>query len=255
MGVGYTCPDETLLQWNPVPGAARYQVYQLGATNLVPFALTTETVLRLTPGQMQQRYYAVAPMLQGQLLEAGHTIDFSTQGTACYFRSFRARQLVSDTVRFDVELGSVYRLQSATLERLGTQGYEAVARIAPVLDVNMTFADVPPAANRYLYRVRLETTAGTVVYSQPEAAYLVRPGNVLAFPNPVVAGEVLTLIGSNGAVLSVRLYDLLGRVVRETSSDGTTTELSTRDLRKGVYLLRVRTGTLPEQAMRVVVLD
>jgi hypothetical protein len=255
VSVGYACPDEALLLWPRVPGAQRYQVYQLGATHLVPFVQTADTSLLITASQLAQRYYAVAPVLAGQPVEPGSTIDFTTQGTACYFRSFRVRELVSDTVRLEVELGSVYRLRTATLERLGPGGYEDVQTLAPPGSVSLAFSDVPPNAGRYVYRVRLETTAGRVIYSSAEEAYLVRPGNVLAFPNPVVAGGNLTLVGSNGAVLTARLYDVLGRVVSKSVSDGTTTQLPTASLRKGMYLLRVSSDGQPSQTIRIVVLE
>jgi hypothetical protein len=255
MEVGYTCDDETLMHWAPVPGASEYQVYRLGATQLEPYLRTTDTTLVLNRAQMQSLYYAVAPIVQGWLLERGNTINYTEQGTACYFRSFRVRQLVSDTIHFDVELGSVARLRAATLERLGPGGYQGVQALAPVPGLTLVFTDLPPVSDRYLYRVRLETLAGQLIYSQPEEAFRVRPGSVLAFPNPVVAGTTLTLIGPANAALTVRLYDMLGRFVREAVGEGVANEIDTRGLRQGIYLLRVRPAGQAEQTLRVVVLN
>ncbi|WP_345237770.1 S8 family serine peptidase [Hymenobacter saemangeumensis] len=255
VGVGYTCPGETLLQWNAVPGAAEYQVYQLGATRLEPLLRTQDTTLLLNAAQLQSLYYAVAPVVQGRLLESGPTSNYTEQGTACYFRSFRVRQLVEDTIHFDVELGTVARLQSATLERLGPAGYQAVQTLSPVPRPAFAFSDLPAVSDRYLYRVRLQTVGGQSIYSSAEEAYRVQPGSLLAFPNPVVPGQALHLIGSSGAILHVQVFDALGRLVRETSGDGVVNEVPTGGLQKGLYLLRVFPTGQQSQTLRVVVLE
>lgn len=251
--VGYTCPDETLLHWPRVPGATGYQVYQLGAATLLPFTQLTDTALVLTRAQMPNRYYAVAPQLRGKTVRPGTTIDFATQGTACYFRSFLPRQVVDDLIRFDVELGTVFRLRSATLERLGPAGYEAVQTIAPLPQPVFGFSDMPPAAGRYLYRVRLENVAGQFIYSQPEEAYLLRAGAVQAYPNPVPAGAPLTLVVNSPAPVAVRLYDTLGRFQRAATAGGSINQLDTSGLRPGLYLLRVQVENQPDETIKVVV--
>ncbi|WP_310394583.1 S8 family serine peptidase [Hymenobacter sp.] len=252
--VGYACPDETLLQWARVPGATAYQVYQLGASRLAPFAQTADTTLVLTRGQMQARHYAVAPVLGGRAVAPGLTIDFATQGTGCYFRSFLPRQLVDEIIRFDVELGSVFRLQSATLEREGPAGYEAVQTISPVAQPTFTFTDAQLLpAGRYLYRVRLDNLTGQQFYSAPEEAYLLRAGVAQAYPNPVPPGEVLHLVANTGTPVAIRLYDVLGKFQREATVDGIINQLDTKGLRPGLYLLRVRMDNRAEQTIRVVI--
>ena len=251
--VGYTCPDETLLQWRRVPGASAYQVYRLGATHLEPFVQTTDTALVLNRPQLPVRHYAIAPIIGGKTAAPGPTIDFATQGTACYFRSFLPRQLVDEIIRFDVVLGSVYRLCSATLEREGPAGYEAVQTIAPVTQPVFSFTDVPPAAGRYLYRVRLENLAGQRFYSASEAAFLLRSGAAQAYPNPVPAGEPLTLVANTGIPVAIRLYDVLGKFQREAVVDGVINQLDTQGLKPGMYMLRMLVANQAEQTIRVII--
>lgn len=252
--VGYTCPNETLLQWARVPGVAQYQIYQMGATALAPLARTADTLLVLSRAQMAlTRYYAVAPVLLGKVAEPGGTIDFTTQGTACYFRSFRPRQLVTDAVTFDLEIGSTYHLQSATLERLGASGYEPVRTLAPVRQLAMVFTDQLPGAGRYQYRVRLETTTNQVIYSQVEEVYYVRPGELLVFPNPVAAGGSLSLIAGYQGQVRMSLYDALGRFQRASTANGAINAVDTSGLLPGLYLLRVQTESGRVTTRRVVV--
>ena len=250
--VGYTCPDETLLQWARVPGAAQYQVYQLGATALEPLVRTPDTAFVLSRTQMATRYYAVAPVLRGQLAEPGGTIDYTAQGTACYFRSFIYRQAVADTVTFDLVIGSTFRLKSATLERLGPGGYAAVAPPVPVQALALVFTDQPPAPGRYQYRVRLETTTGQLIFSPAEAVDYLRPGDLLVFPNPAPAGTSLSLIAGEQGEVEIILYDALGRFQRTVTANGAVNSVDTAGLLPGLYLLRVRTASGAVSTRRVV---
>ncbi|HEX8506567.1 MAG TPA: S8 family serine peptidase [Hymenobacter sp.] len=251
--VGYTCPEETLLQWRNVPGATGYQVYQLGAERLVPFAQTTDTTVVLTRAQMETRYYAVAPLLRGTATEPGGTIDFATQGTACYFRSFLPQQLVDERIQFNVVLGTVLRLKSATLERQGAAGYEAVQTISPVNQTAFAFTDLPAAAGRYLYRVRLENVAGQLFYSQPEEGYLLGAGLIQAYPNPVLAGAPLTVVANSTAPVAMRLYDMLGRFQRTATAEGLINLIETSGLKPGLYLLQVQQDNKAGQTLKIVI--
>lgn len=252
--VGYACPDEALLQWARIPGVARYQVYQLGATSLEPLLQTTDTVFVLSRAQLPVLYYAVAPIVGGRVGEPGTTINYTTQGTACYFRSLLPRQLVDAPIRLDVVLGTIYHLKSATLERQRPDGsFEAERRISPVTRLTFTFADQPPAAGRYLYRVRLDNVAGQQFYSDPEEAYLLQPGLVQAYPNPVTAGQPLRLVANTTSAVTAQLYDMLGRFQREAIVNGLINELDTSGLNPAMYLLRVQTEGQPIRVIRVMV--
>ena len=252
--VGYACPEEVLLQWARVPGVARYQVYRLGAIYLEPLVQTPDTMLVLDRAQLATRYYAVAPVVGGRVGQPGPAINYATQGTACYFRSFLPRQLVDETIRFDVILGTVYRLKSATLERQRPDGrFEAVQTISPVASTAFTFTDRPPAAGRYLYRVRLDNLAGQQFYSGPEEAFLLRAGVAQAYPNPVPAGQPLQLVVNTPGTVVVRFYDVLGRFQREATVDGQINGLDTTGLHPGLYLLRVQAAGPGQQVLRVVI--
>ncbi|WP_460502702.1 T9SS type A sorting domain-containing protein, partial [Hymenobacter agri] len=252
--VGYACADEALLQWPRIRGVARYQVYQLGATNLEPLAQTTDTAFVLGRTQLPTLFYAVAPIVGGRVGQAGPTINYTTQGTACYFRSFLPRQLVDGVIRFDVVLGTIYKLKSATLERQRPDGgFEAVQTISTVTSTTFTFTDQPPAAGGYSYRVRLDNVAGQQFYSGVEQAFLLSAGLVQAYPNPVAAGELLQLVANTPNDITVKLYDALGRFQREVSINGQISALETSGLRPGLYLLRAQADGQAAQVLRIVV--
>ena len=252
--VGYACAAEALLQWARIPGVVRYQVYRLGATALEPQTQTADTAVVLSPAQLPTLHYAVAPIVGGRVGQPGITINYTAQGTACYFRSFLPRQLVDETIRFEVVLGTVYRLKSATLERQRPNGsFEAVRTISPLTRSAFTFDDQPPAAARYLYRVRLDNIAGQQFYSGTEEAYLLRAGMTQAYPNPVTADQPLELVANTAGAVTAQLYDMLGRFQRATTVDGQINQLDTNGLRPGVYLLRVQAEGQAAQVIRVVI--
>jgi hypothetical protein len=117
--VGYVCPDEALLTWAATPGAIRYRVYRLGSPDLEFFQATPDTLLRVLAAQNAGQYFAVAPVLGGRLAERSPTANLAEGGVSCYIRSFLPVPDVTDTVRLRLVLGSLYRLRSVQLQRLG----------------------------------------------------------------------------------------------------------------------------------------
>jgi hypothetical protein len=251
--VGYACPEETLLTWARVPGATQYQVYKLGATQLEPYRLVTDTTLFLTSAEAAQRYYTVAPIIKGLVGERGSTPDITQQAYGCYIRSFIPQQLVSDTVQFQLQLGTTYRLKTVQLERREPDGsFRIIQTVTPAL--NLTLTDAAPIVGRGEYRARTEAQNGRVYYSAIEEAFFVRKADVLVYPVPVIQGEPLTVVGPKGELIRVRIYDMLGRMRGEATADGAINSLVLPMLGKGTFLLRISPGNGPEVTRRILVL-
>ncbi|WP_185816874.1 S8 family serine peptidase [Hymenobacter metallilatus] len=256
LNVAYTCPDETLLTWSRVPGAAQYQVYALGSTHLQPYRMVADTALVLTATEAAARYFAVAPVVQGRTGERSGTVDVAQSTHGCYFRSFLPRQLVTDTVRFDLTLGTTYRVQTLSLERRATDGsFTSIQTLAPVSTTSLALADPAALPGRSEYRVRLLLTTGQVLYSQLEEVYFIPSiAEVQVYPVPVTAGEPLTVVGPPDQLLHVRVFDLTGRLRLDVLSDtGTVKLLDTTILNPGVYMLRISTPGGREVTRRIAV--
>ena len=89
--------------------------------------------------------------------------------------------------------------------------------------------------------MRLVTTTGQSIFSQPEDVYYVRSGDVLAFPNPVGAGVHLSVIAGDQGEINISLYDALGCSQRTATATGTVNTVGTDGLLSGFNLVRVQT--------------
>ncbi|WP_243635948.1 S8 family serine peptidase [Hymenobacter edaphi] len=246
--VGYYCPSEgsvaaeALLTWPPVPGVSEYQILRLGATRLEPFRVVADTALLLSGAALGSRYYGVVPLLpDGTPAARARTLDYTRSGTGCYVRSFLPRQLVSSEVQFELVLGTTYRLRRIYLERQTAAGFETVQTLTPGPQPRFWLTDVPPGPGRYAYRAHLETQAGRSIYTGIEEAYFAAVGDVAVFPNPVAAGQPITVLDAEQRLLHWQLFDHLGRLLREASTDeGTLGQVPTDGLHPGTYVLRLR---------------
>ncbi|WP_159437403.1 S8 family serine peptidase [Hymenobacter daecheongensis] len=255
LSIGYNCPDETLLYWPRVPGATQYQLYRLGATQLEPLLLTSDT-LQLLAGSARAApyYYAVAPVFRGQLAERGSTITLDPAGADCYVRSFLPRQPVADTVQLLVELGSTFRLQQLRLQRLSQGTWRTVLTQRPVAQLQFTLTDSEAEPGYNQYRLELQDSGGRLFYSKVESVFRVRREGILVFPVPVAAGAPLSVVGPVGTTLELNLYDNLGRWLRQGTFAGFINQLPTQGLRPGTYLLHCQLAGGPRIVRRIMIL-
>ncbi len=104
------------------------------------------------------------------------------------------------------------------------------------------FIDTAPLVGVNYYRLKQVDFDGTYSYSPIVAIKFVPTGMLDVFPNPAYYGEftfqIKDLVSAQGAWY---LYDLHGRQVKYASFETPTQKITTQDLPKGVYILKVRT--------------
>jgi hypothetical protein len=252
--VGYVCADETLLTWPATPGATQYQVYKLGTKYLEPFQTVADTLLRVPATQSAGPYFAVAPVLGGRLAERSTTVNQNEAGVACYIRSFLPLTSVADNVQLALQLGTLYRLQSLQLQRLGDNGFQTIQTLNPVTQLATTFTDPTATTGLNRYRLLGQDMDGRTFLSQEVDVQLVSRGELLVFPNPVIIGQELQIAGEPNVPLQIELYDALGRLVRSDFVQGALNPFDTSALHPGVYLLRATptVGGGPARTRRVI---
>jgi hypothetical protein len=108
------------------------------------------------------------------------------------------------------------------------------------------------AARRYgtqYYRLKMVDTDGTYAFSSVRLVQLTSAGLISAYPNPIVDK---LLIGSDEALVSVKMTDLTGRSFLELSKPKAGQELSLKNYPAGTYLVMVQTSSGHTQVIKII---
>jgi hypothetical protein len=251
--VGYNCENEVLLQWPAVNGATQYQVYQLGKKYLEPFRVVSDTLLLLTETEIKNPYFAIAPLINTIPVGRSYIVNYRIQGPGCYIRSFLAKELVTDNVLLDLQLSSVFRLQSIVVERWENGSFIPIQTISPVTDLNYELADLSPNKGRNVYRIRAENINKQTYYSQEVTVFYIRSAELLVYPNPVAQGQPLNIAAGENDAIQLTFFDLSGKQIFSVSEIGEIKEVSTGKLPAGTYILHILTQSGQVLQTRVVV--
>jgi hypothetical protein len=251
--VGYNCDEQIMMYWNKVPSASGYTLYGLGEKYLEP-QLTTSDTFTLINKPTPANFYSITAVFDGISGSREATIDYSTQGVACYFKAFVPRAThVFDTAFFDVSLGTVYNLKSAELQLLTNGDYHTVSLVTPVSQTDFSFYDQVTHTGNQSYRVKLVTMDNDVIYSDEAVVLFVSASDVYIYPNPVFPDADVSVIVQSEDIAVMELYDSRGVFVRRFQDFGVVKTISTARLNPGVYFLRVSVTNGTQRHGRVIV--
>ncbi|MEJ8804445.1 S8 family peptidase [Pontibacter sp. H249] len=253
--VGYSCDDNTMVYWPAQPGVKEYQLLHVDKAYTEPLFTTSDTLALLSRKQLEHlgEFVLVAPIVEGIQAETSDAIAFERQGTGCYVKSFLPEQFVMDTMRFNLELSTLYQLQSVTLERIQNGIYQSVTTVKPTSAQAILLNDPTPAPGSNRYRIKVATETGLFYYSDIEEAIYAKEGFVQVYPNPIEAGKTLN-VAVAGDAAHIQLYDQLGKLLHDSEEVGIIKTLDTTGLVKGLYILRVKSEAGKYIATRVLIL-
>ncbi len=210
---GFNCSDSFLLAWNKPTGVNNFVVYALGEKYLTPLLTTNDTAVVLNKSVSSTLYYTVSPMLKtGYEGLKAYTFNYTAQGTACYIKSFLV-DLINKAANLSIELGTSYGLQQITVEKLGISGYTSLQLITPVTALQYQLTDNSLTRGLNTYRLKINRTDGTAVYSQPETVYNLQDAGYLVYPNPIPAASLLNILSALPGNTSIILYNAAGQQV------------------------------------------
>ncbi len=246
------CPNQVAVSWARQPGVSAYQVYKLGRQYLEPIRQVTDTVAFLNPSEGP--FVAVWPVLAGQPRQAGFTINYTRQSVGCYTVNWLARKVVADTAQLDLTLSTTYNLERLTLERAtASDVYTRLQTLTPTPgQTRYTFTDRPPAVGATRYRVRLTTQTGQNVFTDNELVYGVQPPAPFVFPNPVSAGEPLTVAIPDDETTAT-WFTTDGRAEVTMPLTGVLKQMPTAGLPPGLHLLRLDGPRSGRQVVPVII--
>ena len=238
-GVGFNCPDSFLFYWNKLPGIANYRVYKLGNKYLEPIIVTADSFMLLAKATNSSLHYAVAPILGNEEGVKSYTFNYTTQGVACYFRSFLA-SLVGNSAQLTVSLGTLYNINKIVLEKFNGTEYVALQQIVNPSSLLLNFTDASLKKGLNVYMVRLELAGGKVIYSSIETVYYFNGTEFIVYPNPASQYSPITILSDNQfEPATLQVLNMQGQKIYEMKLNDVSTLLPAGRLSKGINILHI----------------
>jgi hypothetical protein len=108
------------------------------------------------------------------------------------------------------------------------------ASVSPVIPTTYTVVgtDVNNCSATYQYVLNVDACTGLSKNATSE--------NIMVYPNP--ASDVVNVVLSSGAISSIQVVDVTGRLVLSSNGSGNTAAIDLQSLSNGVYYVKVSTG-------------
>lgn len=232
---GFNCADSFMLQWKTLP-VALYEVYELGAKYMQPFLVTPDSFAILRKSLHPALYYAVAPVVAGRAGLRSFALKYDAQGVDCYFRSFFVQTQTSQKVDFTALLGSLYNVASITIQKLSPSGYKNLQTITAPAVLQFSFTDNDLLRGIGYYRLKLQLTNGSVIFSEVVPVYHFPDLPVIVFPNPLRQQQPVHLLSEDAGKYSVSIFNMAGVKLYEKHLKNIDNTIPGGLLSKGMYL-------------------
>lgn len=237
---GFNCEDSFLLSWNKIPGISGYTVYALGEYYLAPVSTGTDTSILLQKQAQPALHYAVAPVLaSGKTGQKSYTINYTSQGVACYIKTFLADLQPPNTALITIQLGTLHAVRLLVIEKWNGNAYALLHTLQPN-GLNYEFVDENLHRGQNTYRLRIELQRGDIIVSQPETVYYFQGSQFIVYPNPARRGGTLNILMNDPEKVMLQLYNSLGQPVFQRQGGNFTEQVSLEGLQPGVYFLMIR---------------
>jgi hypothetical protein len=252
-GVGFDCPDSFLIYWKKIPGAVDYRLYRLGNKFLEPMNVTTDSLIVLSKSSHPSIHYAVAPLIAGREGIKSYTFNYTTQGVACFIRSFLVT-LVNATGQLDLQLGTLYNLERVTFEKFNGTAFIHLHQVAAPAQLQINYTDVLLTKGKNTYRTKLELANGSVIYSEPVTIYYFSGVEFIVYPNPVRQEEYITILSEAAQDTRLEVFNLNGQKIYEKILKEQIQQIAAARFSKGIYLFRISGGSSGTKVFKIAVL-
>ena len=250
--VGFDCPDSTLFHWKVIPTVTKYKFYKLGSRYLEPFILTSDSVAIVQKAADPSLYHAVAPIFNDFEGARSYVINHTTQSIGCYIQSFSVEQ-VDDVAELYLKLGSLYNLSKVILEKRETSSFKPIQEVLNPGNGVIKFSDSSLIKGLNLYRMKLETIGGGVIYSGEKGIFHFKGSNYVIYPNPISGSRDIFITKKNFDEATLQIYTTSGIKILEKKLVGTTSSITSERLDKGVYMVRIIESNKQEETLKLVV--
>jgi hypothetical protein len=229
--IGYYCNPEGLVLWND-DDSESYNVYALGEKFMQLFINTQDTIYITDESS---HFISIASVVKGEEGRRSRLVDL--QNGVCYITSFLPEHVITDSVSLFLTLGTTIGVKSFVLERLTAQGAIVVQSVEPVTNRQFILHDPSPVQGANHYQIRLTRSGGEQTLSQVEEVFFIREDELQFYPNPVTAGEPVTVI-MNAETSEFWIQDMLGKTVNASYDDAELKTIETSALVPGMYIIK-----------------
>ena len=249
--VGFNCPDSFMLFWNKITGVDAYEVYRLGEKYMEPLLTTVDTAVVLGKQTNPSLYYAITPLIKNKSGVRSYAYNYTNQGVACYVRTLLG-QLVVNSAKLDLQLGTSYNVKSITWQKLTANGYGPLETIDNISGLTYSYIDNSLTHGLNVYRVKIELMDGRIVNSETVTVYFAQKPYIV-YPNPVPQYHPVNLISNDPDIAQLEVFNTLGQKVFEKTLNDFSNTIPTDRLSKGIYLLRVVKDNQPQATLKLIV--
>jgi hypothetical protein len=253
MKVGFNCTDSFLFYWNKEP-TNNYQIFALGDKYFQPLLDVADTFVILDKNKYPYQYFSVAPLYKNKAGLKSAALNYSAQGTECYFQSFYLQNQTETTASFFASFGSLYGIKSISLQKSNPGPFSTITTINNPGAINFLFHDSLLNRGVSLYRLQITLTKGQVLYSNVIPVYGFKDEQIIVYPNPSRQNSPINIITNQAGRIEVKLYNGNGMLVRQMRLDNVLNHVETFSLSKGIYFLEATTDEGNISIKKIVVL-
>lgn len=238
LSVGFHCQDSILLYWENIEEANEFQVFSLESNYLEPVMLTNDTFVVLSKTDHTSLHFAVAPVIESEPLLKSVTVNYTTQGVDCYFKSFLGG-ISNNEIQLQLNLGSLYNIAAIDWEKLTSNGFERLYKEPQLNQSTLTYNDTKPLNGVNTYRVKIILMNGQVIYSEPITIYYVDVNKYRVYPNPVDQSRSINIIARQPDIATMQVFNSAGILMLEKRLDDVINIIPAGILSKGFYIIRI----------------
>ena len=250
--VGFNCPDSFLLYWHKIPGISSYQLYKLGNKYMEPLSVLNDTSVILAKLSNPSLVYAVAPIINNKTGVRSYGYDYTAQGVACYIKTFLV-QLINNTGKLDLLLGTLYNIKKISWEKQVSLGYISLQTINSFSGLQYSYTDLTLKQGLNTYRVKIELNNSQIIYSNPETIYYFNNRNYIVYPNPAQRDQPVQIMSNDLSNPVIQIFSSDGSKVYESTLPNVVNSIPGYLLSKGAYFLRITSISNGSTVLKLVI--
>ncbi|MBI3218479.1 MAG: S8 family peptidase [Bacteroidetes bacterium] len=232
----YICDNDVALSWNPIGDATSYDVFTLENQYLEKISSVSDTVFTFSAGSNTR--FAVMPVKTTLAGLKSELIDYTLQGTLCYFNYFSATRAAASVIQIQLSLSTLLDIQSIDIYRT-VNGYRTQwKKLNNFASLNFAIIDSDFESGLLEYQAEITLKSGSKINSDLAEVRVEEKDKLLLYPNPVTSSEDLNILSSGGGK-KFRILDMMGKLLAEVDLQEIEEAIDVVNLPTSVYVYQL----------------